>query len=300
MNNLDFEQFQYVRKELLKYRGFKVQDYIVKKANKINDFFRENHLDSCVVGISGGVDSAVVYKLLKIASQEFRSPIKRVDGLIMPIYCNGTTGQIEATNLARFVVDEEIVYDLTEACKCYIKQFGRHLDNWTIGQIASIVRTPMLYGHAANLQSQGYRSIVVGTTNRDEGSYIGFYGKASDAMVDLQPIADIHKTEVYEVAKQLLVPNEIINRKPTGDVYDGSLDEDTIGAPYWFIQLYLLMKECSDINFLEYFNTEEKSLYYKYADNIEAMHNKNKHKYQVGLPSHFIDIMPRAIPGGWK
>lgn len=291
--------FEKLKSDLLAYRNFNVEDYVIKKAYKINDFFKENHLDSAVVGISGGVDSAVVYKLLKLASKEFNSPIKRVDGLIMPIECSGTTGQSKAINLARFVVDEEIIYDLTEACKQYTSKF-MDISPWTVGQIASILRTPMLYGHAAYLQQNWYKSIVVGTTNRDEGSYIGFYGKASDAMVDLQPIADIHKMEVYECARVLGVPIEIINRKPTGDVYDGSLDEDTIGAPYWFIQMYLLIRECPDINFIKFFNAEEKAIYYKYADNIEAIHNKNEHKYRVGMPSYFIDVMPRAIPGGWK
>lgn len=291
--------FEQLKEKALKYRNFNAANYLEDKSNKINDFFRENNLDSCVVGISGGVDSAVVYRLLKFAQSAPNSPIKRIDGLIMPIYCNGTTGQLEATNLAKLVVDEEIVYDLTEACKCYVKQFN-DIDNWTIGQIASILRTPMLYGHAASLQSQGYRSIVVGTTNRDEGSYIGFYGKASDAMVDLQPIADIHKMEVYECAEHLLVPEEIINRKPTGDVFDGSLDEDTIGAPYWFIQLWLLAKEKYFVGYLDDLTDDEMKIFSTYENNIIKIHNKNEHKYQVGMPSHFVDIMPRTIPGGWK
>jgi NAD+ synthase (glutamine-hydrolysing) len=48
-----------------------------------------------------------------------------------------------------------------------------------------VIRTPALYGAAALLQTHGYRSVVVGTTNRDEGSYLGFFGKASGGMVDL-------------------------------------------------------------------------------------------------------------------
>ena len=55
------------------------------------------------------------------------------------------------------------------------------------------------------------------------------------------------------------------------------------------------MKCNTDIEYLYKFEQER-----TWRDNIEALHEKNKHKYQVGMPSHFIDIMPRAVPGGWK
>src|SRR5690606_27646773 len=141
---------------------------------------------------------------------------------------------------------------LTRSYKEYIWNTPFEQNNWDEGQLASIVRTPCLYYNAAILQSQGFKSIVVGTTNRDEGSYIGFFGKASDAMVDLQPIADIHKSEVYEVAKLLNIPQEIIDAKPRGDVYDGRCDEEMIGAPYWFLEMYLLMKQYKSELFEEY------------------------------------------------
>ncbi len=312
------EHFEPISKFLLGIRGFNPEEYIQDKVKAINTFFRENKLDSCVIGISGGVDSAVVYKLLLLASQTNGSPIKLVKGACMPIQCSGTTGQVKGLDMALLLVDkpEDLhVNFLGSICDDYAANLcasGRY-DNivsdvepspWTVGQIASIVRTPMLYGHAAYLQQLGYKSIVVGTTNRDEGSYIGFFGKASDAMVDLQPIADIHKTEVYAIAKLLGVPEEIINRQPTGDVFDASLDEDTIGAPYWFIQLYLLFLENEKNpriwHYIETFTGGEYDLWQKYSQNITAIHNKNKHKYEVGFPSRFIDVMPRKIPNGWN
>ena len=304
------KQFKKLSEFLLNDRGFNAKYYIDNKVIKINEFFEVNKLDSCVIGISGGIDSAVVYKLLKLASEQEGSPIKIIKPLLLPINSPGITGQSEAISFGEKVIE---VFDGSSTM--YLSSIAQSYSNffpdatpWTQGQIASIVRTPILYGQASYLQQKGYKSIVVGTTNRDEGAYIGFYGKASDAMVDLQPIADIHKLEVIAIAKLLSVPKEIIERVPTGDVYDGSTDEETIGAPYWFIQLYLLNKQYLSKNqidpfFYEFrimFTDEENSLWGKYSKNIEELHRINAHKYEVGVPSHFIDLMDRKIFKGWK
>ena len=305
-------------------RGFNVENYIKLKGRAINKFFSDNKLDAAVIGISGGVDSAVVYKLLRYASLEQDSPIKKIIGVLMPIHCPGTSGQSDALKRGLKVVElDEVMHyyvdDLTDACRAYVNNINhqepdldKHADNWSIGQLASIIRTPNLYFRAALLQHQGFKSIVVGTTNRDEGSYIGFFGKASDAMVDLQPIADIHKSEVYQVAKALGVHESIINEKPRGDVWDNKVDEEMIGAPYWFLEYYLLWKSQSNhkidtFKYQEHINwmgrvldTEYGKQITEWHDNIITIHNKNKHKYQVGNPAHFIDVMERKIPGGWE
>jgi NAD+ synthetase len=286
-------------------RNFDASTYIKAKKEKINFFFKQNHLDSCVVGISGGIDSAVVYKLLLEASRQTGSPIKKIIALLMPIYGEGTSNQNSATQKGQELIEpSEIVsyytQDLSFVLENYCKSLKAEItpSAWAVGQLASIVRTPNLYFHAALLQQQGYHSIVVGTTNRDEGSYIGFFGKASDAMVDLQPIADIHKSEVYAIAKKLNVPEKILTAIPAGDVWDGKTDEEMIGAPYWFLETYLLMKEYN-IEPEENMSKDDYFLFSKYSSAIEEIHKKNIHKYQVGNPAHFIDIMPRSIPGGW-
>lgn len=315
-------------KVLRKKRNFNAVEYLEKKTIAINKFFTDNKLDAAVMGVSGGVDSAVVYALLNHAAKQPGSPIKKIVGLIMPILGSGTSNQIEAMNKAKdfckHIISHNIqkkhghepvamfhVCNLTRAYQEYIA-CSLFLDEpWGNGQLASIVRTPNLYFAAAQLQQRGYRSIVVGTTNRDEGSYIGFFGKASDAMVDLQPIADIHKSEVYKIARLLDVTKEIINAAPAGDVHDGRNDEEMIGAPYWFLELYLLMKqenlalsigiEFSDEHLKKIVpKVFEDDMFKKYSKAIEEIHNKNAHKYQVGSPSHFIDVMKRKIEGGWS
>ncbi len=293
--------------ELRQLRNFNTENYIDSKCYAINRFFTINNLDSCVIGISGGIDSAVVLALLYKASCYDNSPIKKILAISMPIYSDGATEVNDSVNKAKYLfenlpnfdskLDKQII-DLTDTHKNYVKAGDRKNTSFSDGQLLSIVRTPMLYYKAALLQDDGYKSIVVGTTNRDEGSYIGFFGKASDAMVDLQPIADIHKSEVYKVAKFLNVPKLIIDSTPKGNVHDGATDEEMIGASYDMIELFTLCLDYKcDINM---FDSDKK--YSTAFAAIQRMHFKNEHKYTrkngcitpMGF-SHYIDVMKRII-----
>ena len=289
--------------QLRQRRGFEVSSYLEQKQQALQSFFQKQQLNATVVGVSGGVDSAVVLGLLH------RIPDLHVMPLLMPIFGTGTTGQGEAHALALeqclALGLQPVVADLSEAHRAYITvavNSPGEQTPWANGQLASIVRTPCIYYHAALLQTQGYRSIVAGTTNRDEGGYIGFFGKASDAMVDLHPIADLHMSEVYQVGREVGVIQDILDREPRGDVWDGSTDEQMIGAPYWFVELFTLMRDGlrSPREIASALSPNHKAQFDAYAQNIERLHQTNAHKYQTGLPSHFVDVMPRKVLDGWQ
>lgn len=285
-----------------KLRSFNAYYTLTEKLKKINRFFKEENLDTAVVGLSGGIDSSLVYYMLLNAASYPNSKIKKVVGLFMPIKTTGITGQDAArfhyNELVASIPDEwkdkaeSKTIDLTTAANSYYSVINTR-NEWVCGQIASIVRTPALYGVAAEYQSKDYRSIVVGTTNRDEGAYIGFFGKASDGMVDLQPIADLHKSEVMELAKILRVPKEIIDRPPAGDVWNGVTDEQLFGAPYWFLELYQTLLENDATYLVSYVMDCPDAV--KWSLNIESAHNKNAHKYKVGSPARYIDVLKRNI-----
>jgi NAD+ synthase (glutamine-hydrolysing) len=283
-----------------------------------------------VLGLSGGIDSSITLALLIAAAKQQNSPIKKIVGMSMPIHSIGASDQHKATQLATLLskqyesldVFSYDVCDLTDVCDSYVTTYNKHQhtfnikqlavtnepyfsstfihntiekqynDAFAIGQLLSVVRTPYLYFNAAVLQTKGYKSIVAGTINRDEGGYIGFFGKASDAMVDLQVIADLHKSEVYQLAHYFDIPQDIINESPKGDVYDGRNDFEMIGATYDQIELFTFMK-----------NHNFKDCDFKNAEwytNIESLHKTNEHKYRVGIPSRFVDVMPRKVIGGWQ
>jgi len=295
------------KQELIKFtknlRAFDALYVYAAKLRLINEFFTKENLNACVLGLSGGVDSSLVYKMFLDASKQPGSPLKCVMGCFMPIYSNGITGQDSALmhvgeliNVCRFSDAFQFrMIDLSEASKAYNTVVVRDTkdSNWLQGQIDSIVRTPALYGMAAKLQHEGFKSIVIGTTNRDEGAYIGFFGKASDGMVDLQPIGDLHKSEVYALAELCGVPQSIINRKPMGDVHDAKTDEEMIGAPYEILEAYTILLELGLHDQIQnlYLNPEFKT----YIDNIEKIHKHNAHKYKVGSPARYIDVMERNV-----
>lgn len=288
-------------------RAFVSVDYLQKKTTALLGFFEKTGINAVVVGLSGGVDSALVAALLTHIAALPYSPLQRVSAVIAPIFGAGTSRQAEATTRAlaqcgllleqsaRF---EFQVCDLSESYNALLAAHPfREANAWTEGQMASVLRTPLFYYQAAILQQQGYRSLLAGTTNRDEGAYIGFFGKASDAMVDLQPIADLHKSEVLQVAEYLNVLPEILQATPRGDVWDDRNDEQMIGAPYWFLELYqLLLCSGEEAAFEASLSADESLFYQQCKSNIEELHRINAHKYEVGSPAHFLDVMDRKVP----
>lgn len=284
-------------------RDFNLERVVKAKLKAINYFFAENGLDACVLGLSGGADSTLVLKLLLEASNQPGSPIRVVLGCFMPIYSPGITDQDKAEDFVKelnltcqygnkYPAYEYQKLDLSAASMAYRQVIGTRT-NWHIGQIDSIVRTPALYGMAAKLQTHDFNSIVVGTTNRDEGAYIGFYGKQSDGAVDLQPIADLHKSEVYAMLEYLDAPESIISRTPQGDVHDSRVDEEMFGAPYWFLEMYQILMENKLTHLLS--NIDDCQDIDTWVKNIEEQHKKNEHKYKVGTTAHYIDVMKRTL-----
>ena len=276
-------------------RNFTPERYFRKKIEALVSFFEKNDVDTVVFGLSGGIDSALVLYIFDAIKQMKFSPLKRIVPVIAPIHdVNGVTGQADSEVLALNLCEElgyqPFYINLKPAYDSIIDLTDEGNNPWSEGQMASVLRTPVMYYVAALEQSKLNKSIVVGTTNKSEGSYIGFFGKASDGMNDLQPISDLYKSEVIELAKGLGVPDYIINRDPMGDVFDKKTDEELMGVTYDELELYLLEKE--------YGLTEKPA--FNYEIQIEKLHSKNSHKYQVGMPSHFLNIFGNDIPGGWS
>jgi len=244
------------------------------------------------------VDSALVLALLESVRRRPGSALRRVAALLLPIAGRGATGQAEALRRGRGVAEalgaevwEAPLGDALAATLASLSRAaGLPFDAWAEGQCLSVTRTPALYGAAALLQQHGFRSLVVGTTNRDEGAYLGFFGKASDAMVDLQPISDLHKSEVRALARYLGVPEDIVVAPPRGDVFDGRTDEQMIGASYDAVEAVLRLKELGRDAALAGASA---------LAAVERLHAQNRHKYAVGSPAHHLDVLPRGVPGGW-
>lgn len=291
-------------------KGFDVEDYVTQKVDILSRYFEEYKIKTAIVAISGGIDSALVAALMAKVRDKIHI---NVIGVTLPALENsGVTGQTSSMSRANEVLDKykirfgEGVINLTplnEAINETIQNsFGLKTDDWAKGQAVSYLRTTILYSIASMLTTYNMSSVIVGTTNRDEGLYLGYIGKASDGMVDLQPISDLHKSQVRLVAKYLDVPQSILDVTPTGDMFDGRTDEEVFGASYDTVELALnLMNMCGK-------NAEESYIdcFGKFGNlseqmrNIDALHCYNKHKYLGGSPAVHFDLTSLNVQEGWK
>lgn len=291
-------------------RAFDPASYLLAKCRLLNAYLRRSKLSGCVVAVSGGLDSALTLMIADRARRMPDSPIERLDALLLPVHTEGATGQDEAVARGREVCRAAGAFphiiDLTDIHALYSaaieKNLGFYPDRWARGQLVAQIRTPAIYYATSTLTAGGFPAVVLGTTNRDEGSYLGYVGKASDGLVDLQVISDLHKSEVYTLAKHLGVPQSIIDVTPTGDMYDGRVDTEVFGAPYDFVELYLHQRCLSDEDKrrrLESLNDEERQLWDELSSHLDNLHSYNAHKYLVGSPAVHLDILESAVPGGW-
>jgi NAD+ synthetase len=266
------------------HKNFDTDSYINAKCILLNEYLKLIDHSCIVIGVSGGIDSATVLGLVVKASTYDDSPIKKIVAVTIPEFVEGTVGQFESFYKARKLVNKlRKIYDiqidfncaeLTDGHKSIKKYSGMEIDLWASGQLVSYARTAMLYGIISGYYSKGYPAILCGTTNFDEGSYIGYFGKASDGCVDIQLISDLHKSEVNKVAVKLQITDEIINAIPSGDLYNGQTDEQYIGSPYDFMELYFgyLLGKAS-------ITEKENPIINNWIKKIEKMREQAIHKY---------------------
>ena len=208
----------------------RIKDYVELKKRIvawIKDYADSNGIKSLVVGVSGGIVSAVVSTLCA----ETGLPTY---ALTMPLLSkkeNTALSDGHALGLVkRYSNVTNVNVDLTETYKVFNLTVD---DTFTKNELAnantkSRLRMVTLYQVAGSVGG-----IVVGTGNKVEDYGIGFYTKYGDGGVDIAPIADLYKTEVRELGSYIGVRREIIDAKPTDGLWeDGRSDEDQIGATY--------------------------------------------------------------------
>lgn len=172
-----------------------------------------------VVGVSGGVDSAVVAALAKLACG------KNVLGLILP--CQSLAADMEyAHQAARALGIRTKTIQLDGAFTALRKLLPGAKNRMALGNIKPRLRMITLYYHAA---LNNY--LVAGTGNKTELA-LGYFTKYGDGGVDLLPLGDLVKSQVRALAGELRVPRTIIDRVPTAGLYPGQTDEGEIGLKY--------------------------------------------------------------------
>jgi NAD+ synthase (glutamine-hydrolysing) len=279
-----------------------------EKVAALNHYLRVQGLAACVVALSGGLDSAVTLAIVAAAAAAPDSPIARIVPVALPVFDRGATNQEQATARARAVATafglQALTIDLSAshgALKAAVDHgLGVRGQDWASGQLVAYARTPALYYITSLLWQQECPAILCGTTNRDEGAYLGYFGKASDGMVDVQLISDLHKSEVRSLALHVGVPDSVLSATPTGDMYDGRSDEQVFGAPYDFVEFFLLHRAHPDPPALETsWDLAARTQFHGWADSLQALHDYNGHKYLGRSPAVHLDVLDAGVPGGW-
>ncbi|MCP4649267.1 MAG: NAD+ synthase [PVC group bacterium] len=171
-----------------------------------------------VFGLSGGIDSAVVAGLVKKAVGNNHQ------ALILPCHSSKNAASDAKKVIKQFKLKSRIV-DLTVVFDCFKKTLpkGNALAN---ANIKPRLRMITLYYIANSLNY-----IVAGTGNKSE-LLVGYYTKHGDGGVDILPIADLFKAQVVELAEQLGVPQSVVDKPPSADLWSGQTDEEEMGVKY--------------------------------------------------------------------
>ncbi|OHT04185.1 NAD+ synthetase family protein [Tritrichomonas foetus] len=266
-------------------RAFNPETWVHDKCEMLNRYMKNSGLKGIVVNVSGGIDSAVTILLAKHAQAMEGSPITRVIGICQPIHSTASIqdrGRIlcEKHNIECAVIDQTAVFDLLRP----IIDKALNVENppsFATGQLRSYMRTPPAYYACQLLCSSGTPAIVLGTGNYDEDGYLYYFCKPGDGTSDVQLIHDLHKSEVKAVAKYLNCTEEIVVAPPSADLWEGQTDEDELGFPYSFCELYveLLHTPKSEIDaWVQTLDEENRKQWDEWSKNVENVHRRNKHK----------------------
>jgi NAD+ synthase len=231
-------------------------------------YSKKSKTDGFVIGISGGIDSALTSTLcastglpticIDMPIMQNKNEVNRASSHIKWL-------QKKFNNVIRKSVD---LNDVFNSFKNTVEQNNDKNNFLSLANSRSRLRMTTLY-YFAGIN----RCLVAGTGNKVEDFGIGFYTKYGDGGVDISPIADLNKTDVFEISKILGVIDEIIKAKPTDGLWDdGRTDEDQIGATYkeleWAMQQKDLNKKLID------FKGREKEVF----QILQKFNKQNLHK----------------------
>ena len=242
-----------------------------KIVNWLKDYAENAKVNGFVIGISGGVDSAVTSSLcaatgLKVLCVEM--PIHQAENQV-----NRGKEHIEQLK-KRFENVAAVETNLTPLYESFKATMPQHDDeikyNLALANTRARLRMTTLYYFAG---INGF--LVAGTGNKVEDFGVGFYTKYGDGGVDLSPIADLMKSDVYALGNYLKIPDSILNASPTDGLFgDNRTDEQQLGASYDELEWAMLQAENKGVS--NDFTGREKVVF----DIYTRLNTVNKHKME--------------------
>lgn len=199
----------------------KLKEIYGKLVLGIKEYFGKCSYKKAVIGLSGGIDSSVSARLVADAIGK-----ENVYGLIMPL--KGLSSQENIDDAVGLCKQIGIKYSII-----YINEFlnGFESVDWKQSKIAKMnsasrIRAAILYNYANT-----HDALVIGTSNKTE-ILLGYFTKYGDGAVDIEVIGDLFKTDEKDLARFLGMPEKIIVKTPTAELYPGQTDENELGIGY--------------------------------------------------------------------
>jgi len=239
----------------------------------LRDYCHTSRQQGFVVGVSGGIDSALVSALCAhtgLPTVCVEMPIHQAASQVQRAQDHIAWLMERYPNVRMEVVQLTSTFDmLVEALP---KVDDEHLTNLSLANTRARLRMTTLYYFAGLL-----RHLVAGTGNKVEDFGVGFYTKYGDGGVDLSPIADLTKTEVYALARELGIIESIQRAKPTDGLWgDDRSDEDQIGASYPELEWAMALREKAETVDLAALSDRQRTV----LAIFDRLHAANKHKME--------------------
>ena len=240
--------------------------------NELVEFLRENFkkagFSKAVLGLSGGIDSALVAYLLRDALGK-----ENVLAIMMPYKSSNP----DSLNHAKLVVEDLKInaktIEITDMIDAYFKN-EKDASSLRMGNKMARERMAILFDYSSE-----ENALVVGTSNKTE-IYLGYSTQFGDSACALNPIGDLYKTNIWDLSRYLKIPNELIEKKPSADLWEGQTDEQEMGLTYKEADqvLYRMLEENKTVEEIlaEGFNKD-------LVDNIVRRMNRSEYKRRMPL-----------------
>ena len=240
--------------------------------NELIEFLRENFkkagFSKAVLGLSGGIDSALVAYLLRDALGK-----ENVLAIMMPYKSSNP----DSLNHAKLVIEDLKInsktIEITDMIDAYFKN-EKEATSLRMGNKMARERMSILFDYSSK-----ENALVVGTSNKTE-IYLGYSTQFGDSACALNPIGDLYKTNIWDLSRYLKIPNELIEKKPSADLWEGQTDEQEMGLTYKEADqvLYRMLEENKTVEevLAEGFNKD-------LVDNIVRRMNRSEYKRRMPL-----------------
>ena len=239
--------------DTLEYDFMRKLDYkneIVKISSFLETYLTASGFKKLIIGISGGIDSALSAALaVKAIGKE------NVIGVLMPYKLSNPESLQDGKILCSHLDITYKVVDISKMVDAYFEANDPEADKLRFGNWMARTRMCVLFDLSAK-----YDALVVGTTNQSE-LMTGYFTQYGDSACAIEPIGKLYKSEVWEMARTLGIPNKLIEKTPTADLWENQSDENEMGISY--AELDQILYSISKNKSLEQFPDSQVNLVYR-------------------------------------